>query len=56
MISARATCIPFLGRRWRARCDRCDVDLPGRYTDKHDALAAGESHVGLRHVGAGVGK
>lgn len=49
MTSTRATCIPWLGRRWITRCDRCDIDLPGRHTTRADAEAAGLAHVELRH-------
>lgn len=55
MITARPAFIPFLGRRWRTYCTRCHVDLPGRYTDRRDALAAGDDHLALRHVGVRVG-
>lgn len=54
MISARPITCPFLGRRWRVRCHRCGIDLPGRYADRHDALAAGDEHLALRHERAGA--
>lgn len=54
MITVHATCIPYLGRRWVAHCDRCAVDLPGRHTTRHDAQAAGDEHLALRHERAGV--
>lgn len=54
MTTARATCVPFIGRRWVTHCDRCDVDLPGRHTSRADAEAAGHAHIELRHGRVGV--
>lgn len=54
MIATRATCIPYIGRRWKAHCERCSVDLPGRHCTRADAEAAGQEHVGLRHERLGV--
>lgn len=54
MISAHAVTCPFLGRRWKARCERCRIDLPGRYTSRGDAERAGVTHLELRHAGLGV--
>lgn len=54
MIVARATCIPYIGRRWVVKCERCRIDLPGRHCTRADAEAAGAEHVGLRHERVGV--
>lgn len=51
MITARPITCPYLGRRWRVRCDRCAVDLPGRYPTRKDAEVGGATHVELRHTG-----
>lgn len=51
MITAHTITLPFLGRRWRAYCERCHIDLPGRHPERTQALAAGQTHVDQRHAG-----
>jgi hypothetical protein len=50
-VSVRPATVPFLGRRWVAHCERCNVDLPGRHCDRQGAQRVGGLHIVDRHLG-----
>jgi hypothetical protein len=56
MISAHPITLPFLGRRWRAHCHRCRIDLPGRYSTVDQATDAGNNHATRWHPAKKKGK
>jgi hypothetical protein len=50
-VIVRPVTVPWLGRRWVAHCERCDVDLPGRFCERREAQGVGDCHVITRHLG-----